>query len=265
VRRHGSRSGEPVRHPHGLGALARPASARGLIAIVVVASAFVGAGTPWWLLATGRMSHVSPVAAGPSYQFSHRQTDGKTPIAYDRCRTIRYVIRQRGEPAGGNQIIIAAVSRISAATGLHFAYDGATSEGPSRTRDPRQSQRYGQDWAPVLFTWSTAKEVSYLAEPGVLGVGGSQVARTHQGTAVYVTGTVSLDVEKLKPILREPNGRKELRALVLHELGHLVGLDHVSTKGLLMYHRMQRGVDDFAPDELRGLAVLGKGECFALE
>jgi len=47
---------------------------------------------------------------------------------------------------------------------------------------------------------------------------------------------------------------------VLHELGHLVGLAHVSDPTQLMYPQSS-GVLDLAAGDLTGLAQLGAGEC----
>lgn len=49
--------------------------------------------------------------------------------------------------------------------------------------------------------------------------------------------------------------------MILHELGHLVGLDHVDDETQLMYPHAakQRG---FAAGDLRGLHELGLGACF---
>ncbi len=203
----------------------------------------------------------APVAAvSDSYGFLAHQADGTTPVVYDPCRPIHYVIRAQGEPVGGAQIVTDAVLRISRATGLRFVYDGATSEAPSRQRSPYQPERYGDRWAPVLISWATPSENPDFAA-GLLGQGGSSpVGLPHQPSA-YVTGAVVLDPGKLARILQWPNGNQVVRAIVLHELGHLVGLDHVTSASQLMYPQSQPGVTDFGAGDLTGLAALGKGSC----
>ena len=61
-------------------------------------------------------------------------------------------------------------------------------------------------------------------------------------------------------ILREPHGTESLRAIVLHELGHIVGLAHVDDPHELMYGD-NIGMTDFGPGDLTGLARLGQGAC----
>jgi Zn-dependent protease with chaperone function len=200
------------------------------------------------------------VAANASYRFLAHQADGTTPVAYDPCRPIHYVIRQQGEPAGGDQIVTEAVLRVSRATGLRFVYDGATSEAPSRQRPSSQPNRYGDRWAPVLISWVTPKQNPDMAAD-VTGEGGSSAFALPGGPSAYVTGAVELDAGQISRILQRPYGNQVVRGVVLHELGHLVGLDHVTTASQLMYPQSQPGVTEFGAGDLTGLAALGKGTC----
>ena len=203
----------------------------------------------------------APLAkANASYRFVAHQTDGTAPVAYDPCRPIHYVIRRQGEPASGHQIVTDAVLRVSQATGLRFMYDGATSEAPSRQRASYQPDRYGDRWAPVLISWVTPNENPDFAAD-VTGEGGSAHTGLPNQPSAYVTGAVELDAGQLASILQRPDGRQVVRAIVLHELGHLVGLDHVTAANQLMYPRSQPGVTDFGAGDLNGLAALGRGAC----
>lgn len=200
------------------------------------------------------------VAASDSYRFMARQKDGRTPVAYDPCRPIHYVIRARGEPAGSDQIITDAIVRVSHATGLRFVFDGTTSETPSRPRPPYQPDRYGDRWAPVLISWVTPNENPDFAA-AVTGEGGSYPVSLPNRPSAYVTGGVELDTGKMTSLLHGPNGNQIVRAVVLHELGHLVGLGHVTSASQLMYPQNQLGVTDFGAGDLTGLVALGRGAC----
>lgn len=72
---------------------------------------------------------------------------------------------------------------------------------------------------------------------------------------------MELDAAKLGSLLQRPNGDQLVRAVVPHELGHLVGLAHVNSPSQLMYPQAQLGVTDFGAGDLTGLAALGKGVC----
>lgn len=179
-------------------------------------------------------------------------------IAYDPCRPVHYVVRPEDAPTGSDGLIDAAVAEISAATGLQFVYDGTTSEGPSSDRDTYQPEVYGQRWAPVLFTWTNEDETPGL-EGTMMALASSEYAETPGEPAVYVAGQVKLDVEQLSEWLEEPEGRFEVKGLIMHELGHVVGLDHVEDRDQLMHatapvYEMQDG-------DRAGFALLGTGPC----
>ncbi len=202
------------------------------------------------------------VAASDSYRFVAHQTDGTTPVAYDPCRPIHYVIRPQGQPAGGNKIVTDAVLRVSKATGLRFVFDGATSEAPSRERPSYQPERYGDRWAPVLISWVTSRENPDFAAD-VTGEGGRSYVGFPNRPSAYVTGAVQLDAGQIAVILQRPDGNQVVRAIVLHELAHLVGLGHVTAANQLMYPQSQRGVIEFGTGDLTGLAALGRGSCLS--
>jgi len=201
----------------------------------------------------------SAPAGGGTHLFVAEQPNGDGPVAYDPCRPIHYVMRPDNAPAGGEAMLHEAVARVSAVTGLQFVYDGGTDEQPSRNREPYQPDRYGDRWAPVVVAWQTEQEnASFLTD--TIGEAGSQRMSIGAGPEVFVTGTVSLDEAEFDRLFAQPWGAADARAIVLHELGHLVGLDHVSDRGQLMYPTTS-GVFDFAPGDLTGLVALGRGEC----
>jgi len=215
----------------------------------------------------GREESRVPLGAPPpesavdqgSHAFTQVQSDGTTPVAYDPCRPVHYVVRTAGAPDGGDALVATAVERVSAATGLQFVDDGATTEAPSARREAYQPHRYGKRWAPVLVTWSAADETPAL-DGDVAGLGGS--AAVHRdGVDVYVTGSVTLDTDEITRLLQTPNGRAVALGVVTHEFGHLVGLDHVDDAAELMYPSTNLAVTSFAAGDREGLALLGQGRC----
>ena len=118
----------------------------------------------------------------------------------------------------------------------------------------------GGDWPPVLIAWTTPNQLADLSGE-IAGVGGSQAVkdslREHWR---YVTGTVALDAPTLADLLTQPEGERLAQAIVMHELGHLVGLGHVDDPAELM-HEDNLGLVAFGPGDLEGLAQLGHGRC----
>jgi hypothetical protein len=201
-----------------------------------------------------------PVSAG-KFEALHDQPDNAAvPVAWDPCRPIHYVVNPAGAPADGAAQIKAAIARVAKATGLHFIDDGPTAEKATKDRKPYQPARYDSTrWAPVLIAWSDEAASPSLAGY-VAGIGDPQAVYASKDHLVYVTGQVTLDRQQLS-IARSPD-RGIVRAVVLHELGHLVGLDHTSDRHQLMFSEAQFNVRDYGPGDLRGLARLGTQACF---
>jgi hypothetical protein len=197
---------------------------------------------------------------GGTHEFIALQPDGVTPVAYDPCRPVHYVVRPDNAPVGGEQAVHAAFARISEVTGLRFVHDGSSDEPTTLDRPIFQPDRYGDRWAPVLVAWETEEQNPALAGDTV-GQAGSAAVSLGGGTQIFVTGTVSLDAGRMPEILGFRDGAETARGIVLHELGHLVGLAHVDDPEQLMYPEARREVADFAPGDLTGLAVLGSGPC----
>lgn len=204
-----------------------------------------------------------PVGSG-KYAFLAVQPTDDRPVAYDPCRPIRYVVNAETAPAGAADLLAQAVQRMSAATGLQFLDDGTTDEVPEEQRELVQPDRYGDRWAPVIIWWAAPSSAPML-EGQVAGYAGSASIEINDGDAtsrVYVSGTVVLDGPQLSGVLEQPSGTPGARAVILHELGHLVGLDHVQDSTQIMNPEGSGVVTDFADGDLRGLNELGRGRCF---
>ncbi len=200
------------------------------------------------------------VSRSDAYRFVQTQPGADAPVAYDPCRPIHVVLNERTAPLGGDLIVQEALAAASRATGLQFVVDGPTDEAPSEAREPYQPERYPGRWAPVLIAWSDPTETPRLAGD-VAGLGGSSWLQ-RDGRAVYVSGSVELDGPDLQVILARPGGRDEVRAVVEHELAHVLGLDHVNDPSQLMNPEGAPGVTSYADGDLTGLSELGQGRCF---
>ena len=216
---------------------------------------------------------VAATTTGP-HAFNELAADGVTPISYDPCQPIPYVVRNVGAPPEGQQLIDEALAMISSASGLTFVAEGPTDEPPSRDDEERQLyqyDRYGDRIAPVLVAWSNADESPELGsedggESETLGYAYSDAVYATDDDSdaapmVYATGEVVLDAPDLQWELDEGSGYEYVRAVIAHELAHLVGLDHVEDPGELMNPMIDELVA-FGPGDLQGLAILGQGVCY---
>jgi hypothetical protein len=183
------------------------------------------------------------------------------PVTYDPCRPIAVVVNDRAAPVGHEVLLDGALDAVSAATGLQFVVEGSTDEPASAGRSPMDRARYGDRWSPVLVSWTDPEEVGEL-DGDIAGIGGSTwTSASSSDDLTYVSGLVALDGPQLADRLAGPDGPAVVRSVVIHELGHLVGLDHVDADDQLMFARSD--VTTLQPGDLAGLARLGRGRCFS--
>jgi hypothetical protein len=207
----------------------------------------------------GRPLAVLRLRPGVPFRFNALQDDGRTGVAWSPCRPIHYVVRTRNQPAWGATALRTALAEVSKATGLRFVYDGTTTEGSRTARTLYQPKRYGDRWAPVVIAWSAPKETKVL-RGDVAGVTNVYWWQYGDEPASLVSGAVQLDTPDLVRLQRGL-GTSVARGVILHELGHLVGLGHVKDKRQNMYPEISPRNVRFASGDLAGLSLLGQGPC----
>ena len=190
---------------------------------------------------------------GGHYEFLATQRGGDAPVGWNPCREIRYVVNPEGSPPGWQELIDVGIAEVEHRTGLAFRYDGTTDE---RNFDDRFAP--DGDPLPVLIGWADSEEVPEL-DGDVAGIGGATYAEAG-GRRAYVTGMVVLDVETYDKLASRKDSETVQLAVLLHELGHLVGLAHVDDRGEIMF---ADGVTrtSYGTGDLDGLARLGAGGC----
>lgn len=196
----------------------------------------------------------------PGFRYSRHQPEERSrPVTWSPCRPVHYVTRLDNSPLWGRAVITESLAQVSQATGLVFVDDGVTDEGPSEDRQAFQPARYGDRWAPVLIAWATRAEVPDFGVD-IVGEAGPVTVRTASGDDAHVSGTVYLDPVTLGQ-MHGQHGQAVAKSVVLHELGHLVGLAHVDSTADLMFPRAQVSSVDFGAGDRAGLAALGSGDC----
>lgn len=253
-------------------AIARAAT---VAAFAAVAATAVGAGAnpaasaasakPVWATttATGGEAATAAVLSIGSRTYSVN-TYGSQVIRWDPCQTVHYRVNLSQASSGAWTDLQRAIRELHYRTGLNFVYDGRTSVIPQ--------SGYGADtvsWskpAPLVIAW--AKPGTGYGRSNLLlggsnsGQGGWQAYGWTDGNGSHPlrirTGFVVLDSTKNR-LYRAGFGSGQTRGeLLLHELGHAVGLNHAASSSEIMYPQtLWRSSTRYAPGDLYGLAKVG--------
>jgi hypothetical protein len=198
-----------------------------------------------------------PPVAG-SYQFIATGPDG--PVSFNACRTVRYVVRVGPGPSNGVALIDEAFRRLGEATGLRFVNDGTIDDVPTSASFPQADtpMTLAEAFTPLVVGWAHQGETDLWAEErgDTLGVGGPRTIVFDDGKKLTVSGfALLLPSSELAP---DYGPGLTVGNVLLHELGHVIGLDHVTDRSELMQaHLNGSSPAGFGPGDLRGLWELG--------
>ena len=221
------------------------------------------------LAAVGALAAAPQAASGATATYKVATVclpNGSKPVLrWNPCqRVVTYKVNLASVPSASRATILAetkgSVARVGAATGITFSYKGTTSEVPQPGSASRQS-------AEVVIAWTAPSKTQYSLSGSVAGQGGFSYAwsgRTVNGRTTYSyaaqRGFVVLDTAQALSQLKGGYGTGLRRNnLVMHELGHAVGLQHVSDTRQLMYPSLRSaGPSGFAAGDKAGLAKVGR-------
>jgi len=200
-------------------------------------------------------AHAAKSAAVASRASSWTLEDPSFPFRWDGCEAIPYRVNLAGTPRRNLRVLRAALDQIAAATGFRFRYAGTTSEVPFR------SGRSALDQVPddaLYVAWTTASVVPRLAG-NVIGLGGPGTSYSRIGTQWRVeSGGVVIDKSAHLETAIGKRGAT-LEALLLHELGHVMGLGHSESRANVMYEGLGSwSRPRLGPGDLAGLRDLSR-------
>ncbi|WGL53353.1 matrixin family metalloprotease [Nocardioides sp. BP30] len=183
------------------------------------------------------------------YRFLVGAKRAGSPARWNGCVPIPYSITGAHAPAGAARTVRRALVRVSAATGLRFVYRGRTSYRPYRT--PRSATRRPTG---ITFAWASPRQAPKLSGD-VLGYGDDAPAVNGRWTS----GVVVLDrTFRYEPGFRAAAGRSAIGLVLLHEMGHVLGLAHVRDRSQVMYPVLGRPTSGgYQAGDLTGLHRLG--------
>lgn len=222
-------------------------------------------------------SSVPVGAAGGTYKVHTwiDQDGGSHRVRWNPCQTITYAVNLK--LAGGSEAartkalsdVQNAFRRAGKRTGLSFSYAGRTAEIPRNTPDKSWSER--QKAAEIVVAWVDQSRPKYrsnmLSKIGsgyASGVGGWMLRgwtddKGHWQAAVG-RGFVVINSGHNSRYEAGFGSGVTRGALLLHELGHAIGLDHVGSTSQLMYPTMlRREHSNYKSGDQVGLHKVGKG------
>lgn len=173
------------------------------------------------------------------------------PLRYNPCRTLRYVVRTDTAPGNSDDalaFVSTAIETVAERTGLQFEFGGT-----SKAILPLATT--WSDDTTLWIGWTTSAEYSDWADnPNAVGYGGS----SNDGEWL-VNGFANLRSDGPFAAGLETEG--EAMEVLLHELGHVLNLDHVGARTELMYASTDNLLDaEFGPGDKRGLWEVGSSK-----
>jgi matrixin len=208
-------------------------------------------------------------AATAAYQLTYATlpNGAKVPVRWNGCQTaITYKVNLASVPSAQRSTFLsethATIRQLATATGFRFAYKGQTAEVPRVGSTATQT-------AELVIAYATPSKTNFNLSGNVLGVGGLSYywsSRTVSGKTTYTVaaqrGWVVIDTPDTLRLTRAGFGTGTRRTnLLLHELGHAVGLQHVGDVRQQMYPTLSsRSPQGFASTGDRvGLQKIGRG------
>lgn len=247
----------------------------------------LGGSSPAPVLAAAAASHSGglAVAAAPAAPAALTRTAGSSSFAleyapvnsgrakvllrWNPCQTITYKVNVSAVPAARRAAVVqqlqAGVAKLSSALStssgrVTFAYRGTTTEVPRTSTIDRQS-------AELIIAVTTPRSTDVKIGNGVLGYGGytywtwsstsASGAKTY-GAAIS-RGWVVLDVTGFLRLRSGFGAGLTQGNVVLHELAHSMGLDHVRDARQIMYPTLTPSAPSgYGAGDRAGLAKLGR-------
>jgi hypothetical protein len=223
-----------------------------MLALVATAVGSLGGSAP--------LGHLS--IGGGEYRFLRETPDG-TPYRWDPCIPIHYEVNLAAAPDGALEEVRAAVDRVADASGYAFVFVGTT----TRTADQQIGTAFQTGgttgrWLPLLITWVPHAHFDYLVDTHRAAAFGMPRTGDGEQHTVYESGLVAIDAGgDLPPGF---GSRYSEGVVLMHELGHIMGLAHVGDGDELMWSPDVEGGDphpnlavhDWGPGDRRGLEAL---------
>lgn len=200
----------------------------------------------------------SEVTVKPAYDPLGKAADHRfitdPPTRWDSCSAIRWVFNPRHAPEHALRQLRGGFRRVHMSTGLEFEYVGRTRQKPN----PYGARLKG---AEVILGWRTSADYGALTASTV-GLGGNSYYRGYQeadGSRVNlaVKGGVVFNADYVDRLGNGYGKGLTWGEVVIHELGHVLGLAHAPSDEQIMYATITDRAARYGAGDLAGLRRVG--------
>jgi hypothetical protein len=233
-------------------ALLLAGSVTALLAVSVIRGDDVGASDP-----RPELEAPSRVVAERSDGHAFWGTDHRGgPLRWDACAPVEFVLNQDVAPDHAEDDLRAALAMLADASGLDLVLSGTTAERPDLGRPLVEPSGEGWRWRPVLVAWASPGTTDIPMDDLDRGVALPVAVRDGQREA-FVTGQVIINASRSDLVAGFGDRSVSVGATLVHEIGHILGLDHVDDLRQLMSAEPGRGPVTLGPGDLSGLRAIG--------
>lgn len=180
------------------------------------------------------------------------------PLRWDACSPVLFRLNPAEAPPSAERDVRRALALLADASGLRLELDSLTDERPHLDRPLVAREEDGWRWRPVLVAWAAPGEGDLpltLADRGIA----LPVAVRDGDREAFVTGQVVLNAARTDLVPGFGDRRDAVGATLLHELIHLLGLDHVDDPDELMWSDPGTGPVRLGRGDRAGLRSIGAG------
>jgi hypothetical protein len=194
-----------------------------------------------------------------AFRFLERAAGG-APVRWNPCETITYAVNTRGATSPVRPDLKEALRRVTLATRVEFKSVGTTRESFIRAYLRMRYEGVIRK-AELILIWVEHADyeaiLRRLDDPRPSVAFAKTMAGLYAHRDQYFGGIIVMDADATSA--RGFGYRYAHGSVLLHELGHVMGLDHVKDPDELMYsgHHPNFSVRDFGSGDLEGLRRVG--------